>query len=217
MSIINCCSNLPARVSVLSIQVALATVLFAATTYAQTIPSGGSFTLLGTRSNSSNPSAWEPQQFNVTALIPGASSAILSFDLRNDVIGYSGVPNTSTASEIRFASELGNYYMQFAWVGGQSTSHIRNVTLLVDGVLYRDQYANFDDHSCIGTYGAWIGEVFGCAYDGSGTGQNVRSQSDVLARTFILSLPATVSSTSWIGATVLTCLLLLIPIRRMVR
>jgi hypothetical protein len=99
------------------------------------------WTDLGTVSNSSNPSIWELNSLDVAALLPGSSAAGLSFGLRNDW----NSPGL-TVSRVEFGVEGASYYARFSYVTGDDTSHWRDVRLLVDGMLYVDQFADYNDH-----------------------------------------------------------------------
>ena len=80
-----------------------------------------------------DPSVPVPFSYDVTTYINGAGSAILSFDLQNDLDD----PD-STTSALSFAAEDNTYYAHFDWIGGADTSHFSNVALLLDGVLMTD-------------------------------------------------------------------------------
>ena len=103
------------------------------------------YTAIGQVSNNTNPSEWTRHEFDVTALIVGASNAVVSFDLRND-----GPPFTpdNTISDVSFGvdTESPDYFLHLEYAGGNDFSHWRDVQLLLDGVLYRDQFASFNDH-----------------------------------------------------------------------
>ncbi len=100
-----------------------------------------SWTDLGTASNNTNPSAWESEFFAITSLVPGASSAALSFDLRNDW----NSPGL-TVSKVEFGIDGIDYFARLSYIGGDDTSHWRNVLLNIDGMLYVDQYGANNDH-----------------------------------------------------------------------
>ncbi len=99
------------------------------------------WTDLGTVSNSSDPSMWELKSLDVAALLPGVTAAALSFGLRNDW----NSPGL-TVSRVEFGAEGASYFARFTYVTGDDTSHWRDVRLVVDGVLYVDQFADYNDH-----------------------------------------------------------------------
>jgi hypothetical protein len=99
------------------------------------------WTDLGTASNNTFPSAWESESFVVTSLVPGASGAALSFDLRNDWDS----PGL-TVSKVEFGVDGMDYFARFSYIGGDDTSHWRNVSLDIDGLLYVDQYGAYNNH-----------------------------------------------------------------------
>jgi hypothetical protein len=99
------------------------------------------WTDIGTVTNNTNPSAWESEAFDVLPLLPGHTSALLGFGLRNDW----NSPGT-TVSRVEFGVDGINYFVRLSYSGGDDTSHWRNVTLNLDGVLYVDQYGAFNDH-----------------------------------------------------------------------
>lgn len=100
-----------------------------------------SWTDLGTASNNTDPSTWESESFVVTSLVPGASGAALSFDLRNDW-NNPGL----TVSKVEFGVDGMDYFARFSYSGGDDTSHWRNVSLNIDGLLYVDQYGAYNNH-----------------------------------------------------------------------
>lgn len=99
------------------------------------------WTEVGTATNATNPSIWESESFDVTSLVAGAASATLSFDLRNDW-DSPGV----TTSKVEFGVDGADYFARFTYLTGDDTSHWRNVSLDVDGLIYVDQYGAFNDH-----------------------------------------------------------------------
>ena len=99
------------------------------------------WTLLGSATNSTNPSVWESKSFDVTSLIGGATAATLSFDLRNDW----NSPGT-TVSRVEFGAEGQNYFARFTYLTGDDTSHWRNVVLDIDGLLFLDQFGAYNNH-----------------------------------------------------------------------
>ena len=99
------------------------------------------WTVLGTASNATDPSAWETKTFDVTSLIGGASSATLAFDLRNDW----NSPGL-TVSTVEFGVDGTDYFARFTYATGDDTSHWRNVFLDLDGLLYLDQFGAFNNH-----------------------------------------------------------------------
>ena len=118
------------------------------------------WTEVGTATNATNPSVWEPESFDVTSLVAGAASATLSFDLRNDW-NSPGV----TVSEVEFGVDGADYFARFTYLAGDDTSHWRNVVLDVDGLLYVDQYGDFNNH--LG------GELLGTAQQGGAGGPGI--------------------------------------------
>lgn len=99
------------------------------------------WTDLGTVTNSSNPSIWELKSLDVAALLPDAGAAELSFGLRNDW----NSPGL-TVSRVEFGIEGTRYFARFSYVTGDDTSHWRDVRLVVDGLLYVDQFGDYNDH-----------------------------------------------------------------------
>jgi hypothetical protein len=99
------------------------------------------WTTVGTATNNTNPSIWEGKSFNVTSLVALASSAILTFDLRND-FNSPGI----TVSQVEFGIDGTDYFARFTYLAGDDTSHWRNVRLDIDGLLYVDQYGAFNNH-----------------------------------------------------------------------
>jgi hypothetical protein len=77
----------------------------------------------------------------VTGLVPGATDADLSFELRNDW----NSPGL-TVSKVEFGLEGADYFARFSYSTGDDTSHWRDVRLVVDGLLYVDQFGAFNDH-----------------------------------------------------------------------
>ena len=99
------------------------------------------WTTVGTATNNTNPSIWESESFNVTSLVASTSSAILTFDLRNDF----NSPGT-TVSEVEFGIDGTDYFARFTYLAGDDTSHWRNVRLNIDALIYVDQYGAFNNH-----------------------------------------------------------------------
>jgi hypothetical protein len=99
------------------------------------------WTDLGTVSNASNPSVWQLETLDVTGLVLGATDADLSFGLRNDW----NSPGL-TVSKVEFGVDGADYFARFSYVTGDDTSHWRDVRLVVDGLLYVDQFGAYNDH-----------------------------------------------------------------------
>ena len=155
------------------------------------LPPPASFTAIGNASNYSNPGVWEHNQMNVTSYVAGASNAVLSFDIANDLAGTGSTStNLPTNAHLFFASDAGNYYMNFEYflVGefgtpsyGNSSAHFRDVQLTIDGITYRDQFGAFSNH---------LGDaLLGTAGDGDGPGYNILGQTGFEARTYVLTAP----------------------------
>ena len=154
-------------------------------------PPFGSFTAVGNASNDSNPGVWEHSQVDVTSFVAGASSAVLSFDIANDLPGTGSTStNLPTNAHLYFASDAGSYFMNFKYflIGefgtptyGNSSAHFRDVQLTIDGITYRDQFGAFANH---------LGDaLLGTAGDGDGPGQNILGQTGFEGRTYVLTAP----------------------------
>jgi len=165
------------------------TVLFALASVASAAPPFSAFVSIGDVSNYSNPGVWEHHQIDVTALVSGAANAQLSFDFANDLAGTGSTStNLPTNAHLYFASDSAGYYLNFEYFFvpatptvpfGNSSAHLRDVRLTVDGVTFNDQYAAFAVHR---------GDpLLGTAGDGDGPGYNILNQSGFDARTFVLS------------------------------
>jgi hypothetical protein len=142
------------------------------------IPAPSAFQAIGTVSNSTNPAAWESHTLDLTAFFPSLTTAHLTFDLINDVAGFSLVPNTPTTARLYLASENAQYFINFEWISGLSSSHFRNVRLTIDGLLYIDQYGAFNNH---------LGDAaLGTAWDGLDDGFNILGETGFAARTYVL-------------------------------
>ncbi|MBL8702076.1 MAG: hypothetical protein JNK67_27075 [Alphaproteobacteria bacterium] len=158
----------------LAAAIALAT---AATPAAGTI----AWTPLGTVANASDPSVWELEVFDVTALIAGAGSAVLSFELRNDAPAalYTA---SATVTAVEFGVEGADYFARLAYAAGGNSSHWRDMRLALDGSLLRDQYGAFDDHRG--------DEYLGTAYQGGYPANNILGETGPDAGIYRLSAPA---------------------------
>lgn len=139
------------------------------------------WTLLGTATNASDPSAWLRFDFDVAASIPGATTARLSFDLRNDA-----PPNlytaSTTVSAVEFGIDAGDYFARFAYSAGGNSSHWRDVQLALDGTVLRDQYAAQNNH--LGD------EYLGTAYQGAYPANNILGEVGPDAAIYSLTVPA---------------------------
>lgn len=116
----------------------LSCCLFIVTVQVQAAPT---WTTLGEVSNNSDPSIWEPESFDVTALIGGSTAATLRFDLRNDW----NSPGL-TVSRVELGIDGSNYFARFSYVTGDDTSHWRNVVLDIDGQVFLDQFGSYNNH-----------------------------------------------------------------------
>ena len=152
-------------------------------------PAQGAFISIGNASNTTNPGVWEHHQVDVSALVAGASSATLAFDLANDLAGTGSTStNLPTNAHLSFAQDASAFYFAFEYFlvpagngfpFGNASAHFRDASLWIDGVLYRDQYASFADH---------LGDaLLGTASDGDGPGYNILGQTGFEARTFVLA------------------------------
>lgn len=136
------------------------------------------YTSIGTATNSSNPSAWQTYQFDVSQYIPGATSSTLYFDLRNDSPATLYHPD-STTTELFFGvdPDSSNYFTHFEYLPSSDTNHYRNVWLDIDGVKYVDQYGPFNDHlghEYLGT--SWMGNVWDSGYNGELLRRNAKGE-----------------------------------------
>lgn len=113
------------------------------------------FTVLGTVSNDSDPGVFQPEQFDVSDFFPETNSASVTFDFKNDTPPLPGPgddPNSLTfssdltVSEISVARLDGEFQFRFQYVEGADTNHLRDVQLNLDGGIFRDQFADFNDH-----------------------------------------------------------------------
>jgi len=156
---------------------------------ADATPLPASYTALPDVGNYSNPGVWQHHALDVSSLVAGASVAQLSFDLANDLEGTgSTATNARTNAHLGFASDAAAYYLHFDYfrpladILANSSAHLRDVQLLVDGLLYRDQYAAFNDH---------LGDaLLGTAGDGDAAAYNILGQSGFDASTYLLTLDA---------------------------
>ena len=153
------------------------------------IPPEASFVAIGNTSNDSNPGQWEHRQMDVSAFVDGAAGAVLSFDVANDLPGTgSTATNLPTNAHLSFAQADGHYFLNFEYylVGepgtpewGDSSVHLRDVELVIDGVVWRDQYLSFGND---------LGDaLLGTAGDGVGPGYNILGQTGFEARTYVLA------------------------------
>jgi hypothetical protein len=129
---------------------ALSTLLFALSALAATIPPFSAFQLIGDTSNYTNPGLWEARRIDITSFVAGASSAVLTFDVANDLPGApSTAVNQPTTAHLYLASSSGQYFLNFEWFfvpasanspAGTASVHFRDVRLTINSVLYRDQF-----------------------------------------------------------------------------
>lgn len=166
---------------------ALATAATLLPGLAGAMPLPASFAALPDVGNYTNPGVWEHHALDVSTLVAGAGMAQLSFDLANDLPGTgSTATNARTNAHLGFASDLAAYYLHFDYfrpvtdIFANSSAHLRDVQLLVDGLLYRDQYAAFNGHLGDG--------LLGTAGDGDAAAYNILGQSGFDASTYVLSL-----------------------------
>lgn len=168
---------------------AAATLCVLASAASATTPPPASFTAFGDAANYSNPAVWEHHQIDITALVAGASSAQLAFDFSNDQPGTGSTStNAPTNAHLAFASDSSGYYLNFEYFfmgatstapAGTSSAHLRDVSLLIDGALFRDQFGAFDNH---------LGDtLIGTATDGDGPGFNILGQTGFEGRTYTLT------------------------------
>ena len=149
-------------------------------------PPFANFTQISDVFNFTNPGVWEHHTLDVTGLVAGAANAQLSFDLANDLPGTNSASTGHKAnSHLYFASSGAAYYMnfEFFWPASEplsnSSVHFRDVRLVIDGSLLRDQYGAFSNH---------LGDpLLGTAGDGDSVGSNILGQGDFEARTYALT------------------------------
>jgi len=159
------------------------------------VPGFPSFAAIGDVSNYTNPGVWEHHGVDVTAWVAGASSAQLSFDFANDLEGTGSTStNAPTNAHLYFASDSGSYFLNFEYFRplddpfANSSSHLRDVRLVIDGVSFADQFGAFSNH---------LGNaLLGTAGDGDGEGYNILGQSGFEARTYTLT-PAVPEPETW--------------------
>jgi hypothetical protein len=138
------------------------------------------WTPLGTVTNASVPSVWLRFDVDVTGLIPGATSAQLSFDLRNDAPAELYTAST-TVSAVEFGVDGGAYFARFAYAAGGNSSHWRDVRLVFDGTMLRDQYAAQNNH---------LGDQYlGTAYQGAYPAYNILGEVGPDAAIYRLTMP----------------------------
>ena len=145
------------------------------------------FTVLGTVTNNTDPAMFEPHQFDVTSFFPETTSATVSFDLKNDTpplpgpgdnpndLAFTSDPTTAEISVTKLTNE---FQFRFQYVSGADTSHLRDVQLNLDGVVFRDQFAAFNNH--LGS------SSLGTARMGGGLAKNSLGQSGPVAQIFLL-------------------------------
>ena len=149
-------------------------------------PPFASFTQISNVSNYTNPGVWQHHTLDVTSLIGGALNAQLSFDFANDLEGTgSTATNAPTNAHLYFASSGGDHYLNFEYFRpldepfANSSSHLRDVRLTIDGLSFVDQFGAFNAH---------LGDaLMGTAGDGDGEGYNILGQVGFEARTYALT------------------------------
>ncbi len=159
------------------------------------VPGFPSFAAIGDVSNYTNPGVWEHHGVDVTAWVAGASNAQLSFDFANDLEGTgSTATNAPTNAHLYFASDSGAYFLNFEYFRplddpfANSSSHLRDVRLVIDGVSFVDQFGAFSNH---------LGNaLLGTAGDGDAEGYNILGQTGFEARTYTLT-PAVPEPETW--------------------
>ena len=159
------------------------------------VPSFSSFAAIGDVSNYTNPGVWEHHGVDVTAWVAGASNAQLSFDFANDLEGTgSTATNAPTNAHLYFASDSGSYFLNFEYFRplddpfANSSSHLRDVRLVIDGVSFADPFGAFNNH---------LGDaLLGTAGDGDAEGYNILGQTGFEARTYTLT-PAVPEPETW--------------------
>ncbi len=159
------------------------------------VPPLASFAAIGDVSNYTNPGVWEHHGVDVTAWVAGASNAQLSFDFANDLEGTgSTATNAPTNAHLYFASDSGSYFLNFEYFRplddpfANSSSHLRDVRLVIDGMSLVDQFGAFNAH---------LGDaLLGTAGDGDAEGYNILGQTGFEARTYTLT-PAVPDPETW--------------------
>jgi len=149
-------------------------------------PPFASFTQISNVSNYTNPGVWQHHTLDVTSLIGGVLNAQLSFDFANDLEGTgSTATNAPTNAHLYFASSDGDHYLNFEYFRpldepfANSSSHLRDVRLTIDGLSFVDQFGAFNAH---------LGDaLMGTAGDGDGEGYNILGQVGFEARTYALT------------------------------
>ena len=152
------------------------------------LPSFASFTSIGDVSNYTNPGVWEHHAVDVTSLVAGATNAQLSFNFANDLQGTGSTStNNPTNAHLYFASDSAGYYLNFEFffvpssngITADSSAHMRDVKLVIDGQSFGDQYGAFNA-------GAFY-DLQGTAIDGWGDGVNITGQTGFEARTYVMA------------------------------
>ncbi len=150
------------------------------------LPPFASFTAIGNVSNYSYPETWQHHSIDVTSLVAGAANAQLSFDFTNTQFlpGTAYTP-AGTNAHLYFASDSGGYYLNFEFfrplndIFANSSSHLRDVQLTIDGASFFDQYGAFNNH---------LGDPLrGTAGDGDIEGYNILGQTGFVATTYVLT------------------------------
>jgi hypothetical protein len=175
------------HLSIHTLRICAATSLLALASAAQAaLPPFASFTAIGNASNYSYPETWQHHTIDVTALLPGAVSAQLNFDFTNTqfVPGTTYTP-AGTNAHLYFASDSGGHYLNFEFfrplddLFANSSSHLRDVNLTIDGATFVDQYGAFSNH---------LGDPLrGTAGDGDIEGYNILGQTGFVATTYVLT------------------------------
>ncbi len=151
------------------------------------VAQAATLTTIGTTSNASDPSVWQRKFFGVTSFIPDVGSATISFGLRNDVPPIPGPdddPNQSrfkselTRTRVSVADTGDQFLIHFDYAGGPDTSHWRDVRLILDGQVFRDQFGAFNNH---------LGNaILGTARQGAGNHSNILGESGFDAGTYVI-------------------------------
>ena len=168
---------------------AAATLFALASAVHAALPPFASFSAIGNVSDYTNPGVWENHLVDVTALIDGASNAQLSFGFANDLPGTGSTStNSPTNAHLWFAAQDGSYYLNFEYFFvpatdtepfGNSSAHLRDVRLTIDGTSFVDQFGAFNNH---------LGDPLqGTAIDGDGSGINAFGQTGFEGRTYVLT------------------------------
>lgn len=153
------------------------------------LPSFASFTSIGSVSNYTNPGVWEHHAIDVTSLVAGATNAQLSFNFANDLQGTGSTSTDNpTNAQLYFASDSAGYYLNFEFffvessngIAADSSAHMRDVKLVIDGQSFGDQYGAFNA-------GAFY-DLQGTAIDGWGDGGNILGQTGFEARTYVMAV-----------------------------